>query len=100
MRLDPWKLLTELPGSKTPTIAALTLALAAATGRSRVVVANELSKLLRGKGCVPEKAAVYAVVIGCAPEALLSGDVEWEASFTALRMWNLAGRPMRPWGGR
>lgn len=99
MRLDPWKLEVEMPGSATPTRAALTRALMAATGRTRLAVANQLTAALRGKVngdgrrvvASAELAAQCAAVMGVPVERLVSDGEEWDASVERLIAWRAAG---------
>lgn len=96
MRLDPWKLLTELPTSQTPTRAALTLAIAAATGQSRVVVANRLTKALNGTAASRDTADLCAAAMGVPVARLLSDGDELADNRARLRVWIAAGMPVRP----
>lgn len=99
MRLDPWKLETELPHSRTPTRAALSAAIVAATGDTRAAVDVRLSAALAGRpgasgrrrSCSPALARLCADAMGLPVAALLSEGAEWEAGVERWVLWRAAG---------
>jgi len=99
MRLDPWKLECELPHSRTPTRAALSAAIVAATGDSRNAVDVRLSTALAGRrgangrrrSCSLAFAQVCAEAMGLPVSALVSEGAEWESNVERLVIWRAAG---------
>ena len=99
MRLDPWKLECELPHSRTPTRAALSAAIVAATGANRNAVDVRLSTALAGRpgasgrrrSCSLAFAQVCADAMGLPLSALVSEGAEWDANVERLIAWRAAG---------